>query len=290
MMIRRKRDGCAYRENGRNIAMGLCVIFVSGPRRSGKSAVVRTMIDRLWERKPHYIRLVKEGGDKGRPKTPAPTASVSPIASARWLEYDADRIFEILPEALTAIHKEDRFGSVVLEADTDSELRHAYPYDHRLFVMPNPTRIEEVFRNPHGAAAEFQRVLDDTQAFASEVFGLTDAYMEDCDPPEDRPALSASQIRSFLRSPLGDELATRIQLRQPYQALVESDVIVVNTRIGKSGPETKECLRRIKELLKRIRGSAEQYGELFVCDPCDPNAEYSRQLLEALEPMCLGGN
>ena len=283
------RGECAYRENGRNIAMGLCVIFVSGPRRSGKSAVVRTMIDRLWERKPHYIRLVKEGGDKGRPKEPAPTPSESPIASARWLEYDADRIFEILPEALAAIHKEDRFGSVVLEADTDSELRHAYPYDHRLFVMPNPARIDEVFRNPHGAAAEFQRVLDDTQAFASEVFGLTDAQADDCDPPEDRQALSASQIRSFLRSPLGDELATRIQLHQPYQALVESDVIVVNTRIGTSGPETAECLRRIKELLQRLRGSAEGHGELFICDPCDPNAEYSRQLLEALEPMCLGG-
>ncbi len=66
--------------------MGLCVIFVSGPRRSGKSAVVRTMIDRLWARKPHYIRLVNEGGDKGRPEEPAPTPSESPIASARWLE------------------------------------------------------------------------------------------------------------------------------------------------------------------------------------------------------------
>ncbi len=287
MIDRWKRCGCARRENGRKSWMGLCVIFVSGPRRSGKSAVVRTMIDRLWARKPHYIRMIKKGGDKDL--VTAPALEESPIASARRLEYEPDRIFEILAEALTAIHKKDRFGSVVIESDTDAELRHAYPYDHRLFVMANPVCIEEVFRNPHRAAVEFQRALDDTQAFASEVFGLTDAHMEDCDPPEDRPALSASQIRSFLHSPLGDELATRIQFHLPYQGLVESDVVVVNTRIGKTGPETEECIRRIRELLQRLRGSSDRCGELFVCDPCDPEAEYSRQLLEALEPMCLGG-
>ena len=84
---------------------------------------------------------------------------------------------------------------------------------------------------PTRAAEELRRVLDDTAAFASEIFGLF-TNREDREPSEPRPELSATQMRGFLYSPLGDELATRIQLLQPYHGLVESDVIVVNTQTG----------------------------------------------------------
>ena len=270
--------------------MGLSVTFVSGPRRSGKSAVIRTMVDRLWKHEPHYIRLVETGGDKHPPKVGSKPPPKVGVASARWLEYDKERIFEILPAALTQIHLQDRFGSVVVEADSDPSLRCAYPYDHRIFVMPVPAKLDQIFRNPRRAAVELQRVLDDTASFASEIFGLfTEEGQTDPDPSEERPNLTSSQMRCFLYSPLGDELATRIQLQPRYHGLVESDVVVVNTGVGQRSPESDECLRRIKHLLERTRGDSERAAQLFFCDPCAPNARTSRKLLAALEPMCVGG-
>lgn len=270
--------------------MGLSVTFVSGLRCSGKSAIIRAMIDRLWKIAPHYLRLVNVGSDKQRPDPATKPAGQCGVASARWLDYDEDHIFEILPEALAVIHKQDRYGSVVIEADADPALRHAYPYDHRVFVMPVPERVSTVFREPQRAAKELQRVLDDTSAFASEIFGLfSGPKHEDVDPSEPRLDLTDTQMRGFLYSPLGDELATRIQLRPPYHGLVESDVIVLNTDGGENGPRTAECLCRIDRLLERVRGVSGRRGELFQCDPRDHTGKTFRKLLKALRPMCLGG-
>lgn len=270
--------------------MGLCVTFVSGLRRSGKSAVIRAMIDHLWKTGPHYIRLVKSGGDKLPPKPLAKPPQECGVASARWVEYDGEHTFEVLHEALAVVHKNDRYGSVVIEADADPALRNAYPYDHRVFVMPLPSCVDSVFRDPSCAADELQRVLDDTVAFASEIFGLfSQDGQDDAEPSEDRAALTDTQMRGFLYSPLGDELATRIQLQPLYHGLVESDVVVVNTAVGDAGRETKECLRRIEKLLSRTRGALGQRGELFHCDPRTPVGRDYRKLLKALKPMCQRG-
>ena len=271
--------------------MGLSVTFVSGPRRSGKSALIQAMTHRLWKTSPHYLRLVKVGSDKIAPKPCSDKPSEKcAVASARWLDYDPEHVFAILPEALAAIHRLDRFGSVVIEADADPNLRCAYPYDHRVFVMPLPSSIREVFRETDRAAQELRRVLDDTVAFASEIFGLFDRDAVDAqEPSEDRPDMTKTQMRGFLNSPLGDELATRIQLQQPYHGLVESDVIVVNTRVGERGSETEECLRRVGRLLARIRGASGRRGELFMSELCDQDGSIDRSLFKALEPMCIGG-
>jgi hypothetical protein len=96
-------------------------------------------------------------------------------------------------------------------------------------------------------------------------------------------------MRGFLYSPLGDELATRIQLQQTYHGLVESDVIVVNPGVGETGPGTAECLGRIRRLLQRIRRIPERHGDLFLCDPRNPDRKVYKKLLKALQPMCRGG-
>lgn len=270
--------------------MGLRVTFVSGLRRSGKSAVIRVMVDRLYKRQPHYLRLVKRGSDKVPPPNTSKRPTECGVASARWLEYDDEHIFEILPDALTTIHRADRFGSVVIEADADPTLRCAYPYDHRVFVMPMPPGVHEVFRDPPRAAEELQRVLDDTASFASEIFGLFNEPKADADEPhEDRGAVMDTHMRSFLYSPLGDELATRIQLKPPYHGLVESEVIVINNGTGAAAPQAEECVRRIERLLDRIRGASGRRGELFLCDPLNFKGKASRMLLKALKPMCQGG-
>lgn len=270
--------------------MGLGVTFVSGPRCSGKSTLIRRMIDRLYSAKPHYLRLVAADSDKRPPKPTGKPIAECGVASARWVDYDAEHVFEVLPDALTAIHRRDRFGSVIIEADADPNLRHAYPYDYRVFIMPTPATVTEVFRDPARAAEELKRVLDDTAAFASEIYGLFSTNGQDeVDPSEERADMTDSQMRGFLYSPMGDELATRIQLRQPYHGLVESDVIVVNPGVGASGPESTECVRRIEKLLKRISGVTERHNKLFLCDPLDPDTRTCKKLLKALKPMCRGG-
>ena len=72
------------------------------------------MVDRLWKRPPHYLRLVQRGSDKQPPKPTAKAPQECGVSTARWVEYDGERIFEVLPEALSEIHKKDRFGSVVI--------------------------------------------------------------------------------------------------------------------------------------------------------------------------------
>jgi hypothetical protein len=206
------------------------------------------------------------------------------------MEYDDEQIFAVLPEALAAIHKGDRYGSVVVEADADPTLRCAYPYDHRVFVMPLPSNVTDVFRDNAHAAHELQRVLDDTAAFASEIFGLFRREADDMgDPSEERSDLTPMQMRGFLYSPLGDELATRIQLQTPYHGLVESDIIVVNERAGPRTPDSEECLRRVARLLARLHGAGSRRSEMFVCPLGEQEGTLDRQLLKALKPMCEGG-
>ena len=134
------------------------------------------------------------------------------------------------------------------------------------------------------------RDISSRSAFASEIFGLfSGPKHEDVDPSEPRLDLTDTQMRGFLYSPLGDELATRIQLRPPYHGLVESDVIVLNTDRCENGPRTEECLRRIERLLERVRGVSGRRGELFTCDPRNHTGKTFKRLLKALKPMCQGG-
>lgn len=272
--------------------MALCVTFVSGIRKSGKSMVIQTMVEKLWKKPPHYIRLVKTGSGKSAAKSKSAAKQPTPkcnVASARWIDFTEDRVFEMLPEALEEIHREDRYGAVVIEADAEPSLRFAYPYDHRVFVMPRPASMQEVFRDPRQAASELRHALDDTAAFASEIFGLLQGSAEDSvEASEDRPELSGTNMRGFLYSPLGDELVTRVQLQQAYHGLVESDVVVVAAR-GPGTPESDECLRRIDGLLARIRSLTDRRGEMFVCDPLDESSKDFSRMIEALQPMCLGG-
>lgn len=272
--------------------MGLSVVFVSGVRRSGKSALIQTMVDKLFDKPPHYLRLVKADSEKvaAKAKPNGHAKADCRVASARWIEFEEDQVFEILPGALAAIHKEDRYGTVVIEADADPSLRCAYPYDHRVFVMPRPNSIDEVFRDSTHAASELRRALDDTAAFASEIFGLfTNAGDDAPQPSEERPEQTSSNMRGFLYSPLGDELATRIQLQKPYHGLVESDVIVVNAALGDPSPETDVCLTRIGRLLDRLRGASQGRGEMFHCDPTGQRGDGCLRLFDALAPMCVGG-
>ncbi len=245
------------------------------------------MIDHIIRDKPHFIRLVQIGGDKTAPKLPETPPPQSGLASVRVLMYDADRIFETLPEALSDIHRRDPNGTVLIEADADPILRCAYPYDHRVFVMSMPSGIHSVFRNPREAAGELRKVLDDTAAFAGEIFGLfQNGQLDDPEPREDRMDLTGTVLRGFLYSPLGDELATRIQLQPLYHGLVESDIIAVNTNAGRKTDESQECLRRIDRLLNRVHAAGHGRTEVYHCPLLSPTSPQSQPLLRALQTLC----
>lgn len=265
--------------------MGLTVTFVSGPRHAGKSTVIEALLGDLYKRPPHYLRLARIAGDKKPPPPTAKPPGWCGVGSARWLNYDRDLIFEVLPEALTRIHKRDRYGAVIIEADADPNLRHAYPYDRRIFVMPAPGSLHEVFRSVREAATALQDVLDDTASFAREIYGMIDGDPADDDGHEDRPAFTVRQLRGFLNSPLGDELATRIQFQPAYHGLVESDVVLINTGVGGTSAAVDECVRRIERLLARLRGRSARKNTLFCCDPVDRHDPLRKKLIKTLKEL-----
>ena len=245
------------------------------------------MVEEVLDRKPHYVRLTAVNGGKRPPVGITPPKRGCAVASAQWLCYERDRVFEVLPEMLATVHREDRNGRVVIEADADPVLRHAYPYDHQLFVMPAPRSVSEVFRSSMQAARALQDVLDDTAEFAAEIFGVSHggAYLDD-DTREERDLLSKSDIRRFLGSPLGDQLATRIQLHPQYHGLVESDVVLINTAAGGVPAIVDGCCRRLERLLSRIHAPCAAGRAVFCCDPEDLHDPRRREFIELLRTLC----
>ncbi|MCH7813085.1 MAG: hypothetical protein IID40_03600, partial [Planctomycetes bacterium] len=210
------------------------------------------------------------------------------VRSAHWLNYAEDLIFEVLPETLTRIYKSDRHGSVLIEADADPHLRHVYPYDRRIFIMPAPEALTDVFRTVDEAADALKNVLDDTATFAREIYGMLDSdesNLADDGEHEDRPAFTIRQMRGFLNSPLGDELATRIQFQPAYHGLVESDVVLINTGVGGTSPVVDECVHRLERLLARLHGASSRKNVLFCCDPVDRKDPLRKKLLKALKNL-----
>jgi hypothetical protein len=265
--------------------MGLIVTFVSGPRHAGKSTVIEALLTDLYKAPPHYLRLAQIDGDKKPPPRAASPPKQCGVGSARWLNYDRDLIFEVLPEALTRIHRQDRYGRVIIEADADPHLRHAYPYDRRIFVMPAPRSLREVFRSVREAATALQEVLDDTASFAREIYGMLDGDSADDEGHEQRPEFTVRQLRGFLNSPLGDELATRIQFQPSYHGLVESDLVLINIGVGGTSSVVDECVRRIERVLARLRGQSARKQVVFCCDPVDPQDPLRKKLIKALKNL-----
>ena len=126
--------------------MALTVLFVSGPRRCGKSTFIQQFVTDCFRRPPHYLRLAAASGDKRPPIDAAAPNHDCGVASAQWVRYEPDRVFEFLPAALSKIHKQDRKGVVVIEADADPLLRHAYPSMPKITLSGMPI-IDSCFRD-----------------------------------------------------------------------------------------------------------------------------------------------
>ena len=267
--------------------MGATVTLVSGPRRSGKSTVIREMIDQCYTGAPHYVRLTRADGDKQKPLCVAAPADDCGVVSACWVRYDAGRVFELLPERLAAIHRRHRNSDIVIEADADPSLRYAYPYSARVFVMAAPSSTSELFRSDSRAAEALRAALDDTTTFATEMFGLCcEGAVPEDDSHEERPELTPSQMQRFLCSPLGRDLASRSQLHPAYHGLIESDVILLNTAVGGATPAVDEARHRIEGIVDCLRSGSTRRSCVFCCDPMDPRDPLRNRFFEALRRVC----
>ncbi len=270
--------------------MAISVTFFSGPRRSGKSAVIGQLIESLDGRVPHYLRLSRLGGDKRRPPCTAPPAGDCGVATACWLEYDPAQIFATLSDKLCEIAARDHDGLVLIEGDADPSLRHAYPYHGRVFVMPSPSSVHNVFRTNAQAADALRAALDDSTVFATEMFGLCgDAAIRDDEGSESRPDLDPVRVEQFLRSALGTELGLRCQLQPAYHGLIESDIILINSAVGSPSPAVDEVNHRLESMLHRVQRQRSQTVHLYCCDPLDPRDPLRARFLHALYNLAEAG-
>jgi hypothetical protein len=285
-------------------------VLISGPTHSGKSTLARFLAERVLERAPHYLRLQAAADTHTNAVLTHEPAESDPIGrswtSAHRVSYTIDRLFETVPDGLRAVRRLERDGFAVIEADADPALRHAYPYDYRLFIMTAPPDVYAVFRTPDAAAAALQQVLQDTAAFASEIFGLfeNDPFEDSTGVEHFRPTaedhvggprverlnIAEAQIRHFLSSPLGAEIASRIQLQPDYHALVEADVVIVNARrLSRDYREVlDECVSRLQKLLTRIRQDARRQSVLYWGDIREDDAA-RRKLTRRLKQLLNDG-
>src|SRR5688572_16679101 len=171
-------------------------LFISGPPLGGKTTVAHLLADEVLVRPVHYIRMRRARDDHsntvcvdGLEEHASPSTG---WVSHHTIVYTGDRVFETLPDGLRLVREIERDGFVIIEADSDCTLRHAYPYDFRLFVMPPPQNAQTLFRDADAAATALQQVMQDTAVFASEIFGLFDtAGLDDSVgvhhyPPDDK--------------------------------------------------------------------------------------------------------
>ncbi|HPD28503.1 MAG TPA: hypothetical protein PLL20_00795 [Phycisphaerae bacterium] len=275
-------------------------LLISGPRGGGKSTLARLIASQVLDRPAHYLRTRRSADGYTNaiiPLDPANDGFATGWASCFMVGYTPERVFETLPDGLREVRKIDRYGFAIIEADGDPPLRHAYPYDYRVFVMSPPTDVHQVFRDTREATQALQQVMQDTAAFASEIFGLFNAagfddgvgvshhepvVIDPCQVAVERLEIAESQIRGFLNSPLGVEIASRIQLQPEYHALVESDVVVINTGVGKGGEVMKECVKRIEKLLARVRHDARRSSILYWGNFLDTKDSTQKKLLKRL--------
>lgn len=265
--------------------MKLHVELVCGPRRAGKTCVIRSLVDRACRIRPHYVRLRRRDEHPENPCLNVPDADRL-FASTQLVTYDDETICEVLTDTLKNIGVKDRRATVMIEADADPAVRCAFQhYDHRVFVLPTPSAISDVFRPAHAAASALQSILADTAEFASEVFGVINREPSENGKCNGEAGLSAAQWRRFLYTPLGEELITYILLEPDFHGLVESDVVILNPALGQCTAATAPCLRKLDCLLEHINRLTHRQVRRYVWDPQKEPTEEIRQLLDTLEKM-----
>ncbi len=261
--------------------MGLTVSLVTGPRQAGKTSLIRIIKDEVCKSTPHLLRLIPANQSR-LSAAGSNKRSFQSDAGFENVIYEPDRVFETLPEILTRIHAEDRYGCVIVEGDTDPNLLQAYPYDFEIFIMPAPECEDEIFRSKDQVKKAFEDAMNDTAAFTSEIFGVVgveDSWTGETKTP--KPNMSDTQMLRAMDSPLGQELASRIQCLPDYRGLIDSNAIVVNTGIGGTSGAADAVVARLEKLISKHNPSNRNQS-VYCCDVLDPHDPRRKKLLSQL--------
>jgi len=280
--------------------MSLCVAHICGPKGSGKTTLARYVAEILGVRDVYHVELIRADAAVTRDPLRLFPSGDSALLTRRF-PYSPDRVFEQVPAVLQSIRRERRWATVLLETDSDPCHRQGPESDLRLFVASAPDMESDVFRSDEDAARVLNEVMNDSAAFAAEIYGLPDCpdldNLDEDDsfiiPPadlkpgsdRDRNPMTRSQYGRLLSSDIGLEIAARVQFQPDYQLLLESDVVLINTGRGGTGDVVDTVARRVEELQLCVRRPPGRETMLAVCDLMNPTDPMQRAGLKRVAEL-----
>jgi len=269
--------------------MSATILHISGPAACGKTTLARIFATRAGESKPFLLRLDVR---KERPMQPLRlSVQMDQMADCARRAVRSDLVFEEVSQAIGEIAPPDAQPTIIVETGAEPCFRHAYPYDVKVFILAVPDELGTVFRNPTETALAIDRAMDDTSEFAAELFGLDRDFHDSGNLPAVDVAqdsrVGAGLVQSpeeFLRSDVGAEIASRMQLQPAYHAIIDSDVILLNLAAGKNGELAALCARQIDFLLEPLRRRLGRQYWFAACNltAADPQTRRALETVEAL--------
>ena len=270
--------------------MPLTIVHISGPSGSGKTTLARVLASHVGRCERHYVRFDVATAE-GTPELRIANR-MEEMSSATRRCVNPKFSFEEVSEVLKSLARPGKHAMVFVETDTHPCFRHAYPYDTKVFMMLPPRSLSVVFRSRGEASKAIQRAMDDTSEFAAELFGLDreslgSSILPGLDPKEPKGASRATQsVEDFLNSDVGTEIASRMQLQPDYQAIIDSEVILLNEAVEHNSQMATSCAQRIEVLLENLRRRLRRQNWFAACDPLDQKDPLTqRALRKILSPI-----
>lgn len=247
------------------------ILHLSGPAGSGKTTLARVLTSAVPANRFYHIRFDLHRGD-APPKLRLVHESHGRISTLHCY-VKPETVFETFSEALSSVAGDGEQAVVIAETDCHPCFRHAFPYDVKVFIMPPPRDLADIFRSGEETAGAIDRAMHDTAEFAAELFGLERVGPQDSAwlPALDKLDCKADQsVDDFVNSPVGTEIASRLQLRPSYQGVFDSDVVFLNTFGRVMIHPAGDCIERIESLLEPLRRRLERQTWFAACDPMNP--------------------